>query len=65
MKQEEKIKMKYDFGGWATRNDLECADGRIIKKDAFKNTGVKNVPFVYVGNNKIGDTVIPVLNPLP
>lgn len=30
------IKMKYDFGGWATRNDLTCADGRVIKKDAFK-----------------------------
>lgn len=28
--------MKYDFGGWATRNDLQCADGRVIKKDAFK-----------------------------
>ena len=27
--------MKYDFGGWATRNDLQCADGRVIKKDAF------------------------------
>lgn len=27
--------MKYDFGGWATRNDLPCADGRVIKKDAF------------------------------
>lgn len=25
--------MKYDFGGWATRNDLTCADGRVIKKD--------------------------------
>ena len=24
--------MKYDFGGWATRNDLTCADGRVIKK---------------------------------
>ena len=22
---------KYDFSGWATRNDLVCADGRTIK----------------------------------
>ena len=27
---------KYDFSGWATRNDLLCVDGRTIKKDAFK-----------------------------
>lgn len=27
--------MKYDFGGWATRNDLQCADGRVIKKNAL------------------------------
>ena len=26
---------KYDFSGWATRNDLLCADGRTIRKDAF------------------------------
>ena len=25
--------MKYDFGGYATRNDLTCSDGRVIKKD--------------------------------
>lgn len=30
--------MKYDFGGWATRNDLQCADGRVIKKDAFNKS---------------------------
>lgn len=24
--------MKYDFGGYATRNDLTCTDGRVIKK---------------------------------
>lgn len=28
--------MKYDFGGWATRNDLQCADGRVIKKTLSK-----------------------------
>lgn len=28
--------MKYDFGGWATRNDLTCADGRVIKKMRLK-----------------------------
>lgn len=36
-----------DFSGWATRNDLKCSDGRIIRRDAFKhNDGVK-VPLVW------------------
>lgn len=36
-----------DFSGWATRNDLECSDGRVIRRDAFKhNDGVK-VPLVW------------------
>lgn len=40
--------MKYDFGGWATRNDLECADGRVIKKDAFKAQNGQTVPLVWM-----------------
>jgi len=37
----------YDFSGWATKNDLLCTDGRIIRKDAFKvNNGTK-VPLVW------------------
>lgn len=38
---------KYDFSGWATRNDLLCADGRTIRKDAFKENDGKIVPLVY------------------
>lgn len=38
---------KYDFSGWATRNDLLCVDGRTIKKDAFKNQNGKTVPLVW------------------
>lgn len=33
--------------GWATRNDLLCADGRIIRKDAFKHNDGETVPLVY------------------
>lgn len=34
--------MDYDFSGWATRNNIECSDGRTIMKDAFKdNDGQK------------------------
>lgn len=37
----------FDFSGWATRNDLLCADGRTIKKDAFKDNDGQIVPLVY------------------
>lgn len=39
---------KYDFSGWATRNDVECSDGRIIRKDAFKDCDGKQVPMVWM-----------------
>lgn len=37
----------YDFSGWATRNDLLCADGRTIRRDAFKHCDGKTVPLVW------------------
>lgn len=43
--------MKCDFSGWATRNDLLCADGRTIKKDAFKNQDGETVPLVWGHNH--------------
>lgn len=39
--------MKYDFSGWATKNDLRCSDGRVIRKDAFKVNDGKTVPLVW------------------
>lgn len=36
-----------DFKGWATRNDLVCGDGRIIKRDAFKHQDGQKVPLVW------------------
>lgn len=38
---------KYDFSGWATRNDLVCADGRTIRHNAFENCDGKTVPLVW------------------
>jgi len=38
---------KYDFSGWATKNDMECADGRVIRRDAFKHCDGKVVPLVW------------------
>lgn len=37
----------YDFSGWATRNDLKCADGRVIRRDAFKDCDGIKVPLVW------------------
>lgn len=37
----------YDFGGWATKNDLLCSDGRIIRKDAFRDQNNAKVPLVW------------------
>lgn len=37
----------YDFGGWATRNDIKCSDGRTIRKNAFIDNDGKTVPLVW------------------
>ncbi len=39
--------VKYDFSGWATRNNLKCSDGRTILKDAFKDNDGQTVPLVW------------------
>ena len=39
--------VKYDFVGYATRNDLQCSDGRVIRKNAFKDCDGKRVPLVW------------------
>ena len=39
--------MDYDFSGYATRNDLECSDGRTIRKGAFSGCSGKVVPLVW------------------
>ena len=43
----------YDFGGWATRANLRCSDGRTILPDAFKHMDGKTVPLVW--NHKHDD----------
>ena len=38
---------KFDFSGWATRNNLKCSDGRTILRDAFKDNDGQTVPLVW------------------
>lgn len=37
----------FDFCGWATRFNRKCADGRTIKKGAFKDCDGKTVPLIW------------------
>lgn len=37
----------FDFGGYATRNDLLCGDGRVIRRNAFKDCHGQTVPLIY------------------
>ena len=53
----------YDFCGWATKNDILCDDGRIIKQNAFKDCDGVTVPLVYNHdhnniNNVLGHCVL-------
>ena len=41
------MEIKFDFSGYATKNDLKCSDGRTIRKDAFKNDDGVTVPLVW------------------
>lgn len=38
---------QYDFHGWATKNDIKCADGRTIRRDAFKENDGQTVPICW------------------
>lgn len=41
------MRAKYDFSGWATKNDLKCSDGRTIRKNAFADQNGQTVPLVW------------------
>lgn len=49
---------KYDFSGWATKNDLKCSDGRTIKKNAFVNDDGKVVPLVWQHQHNTPENVL-------
>lgn len=49
---------KFDFGGYATKNDLVCSDGRTIRKDAFKDCDGMEVPLVWNHKHDTPGTVL-------
>ena len=54
---------KYDFSGWATKNNLRCSDGRVIMQNAFKDNDGAKVPLVWNHqhnnpNNVLGHAIL-------
>lgn len=51
-------KRGYDFAGYATRNDVRCTDGTVIRKGCFSAMDGQTVPMVYQHNHTGIDNVI-------
>lgn len=51
-------KKDFDFCGWASRNNIKCSDGRVIKKDAFKDQNGKKVPLVWNHDHQSAENVL-------
>lgn len=49
---------KYDFSGWATKNNIRCSDGRTIKPNAFAEQDGMTVPLVWNHNHADADNVL-------
>ena len=49
---------KYDFSGWATKNDLRCSDGRTIRRNAFAGDDGHTVPLVWQHSHNNPENVL-------
>lgn len=52
------MEKKFDFSGWATRANMLCSDGRVIRKDAFKECDGVTVPLVWNHQHNSVDEVL-------
>lgn len=50
--------MKFDFSGYATKNDLRCSDGRTIRRGAFSECDGITVPLVWQHMHNSADNVL-------
>lgn len=48
----------YDFAGYATKNDIQCSDGRIIRHNAFADQDGQTVPLVWNHDHMAADNVL-------
>lgn len=51
-------KKKYDFGGWATKHNVRCSDGRVITSAAFQHCDDQQVPLVWNHNYDGPESII-------
>ncbi len=49
---------EYDFAGYATKNDIQCSDGRIIRHNAFAEQDGQTVPLVWNHDHMAADNVL-------
>lgn len=49
---------KYDFAGYATKNNVRCTDGRVIRKGAFSDQNGGQVPLVWSHNHNSVENVL-------
>ena len=52
-----------DFSGWPTRNDHKCSDGRVIRREAFKNNASSMTPLMVKLRKSLSSMVTSVLCP--
>jgi hypothetical protein len=52
------VNFDYDCSGWATKANVRCYDGLVIRQDAFKECSGKVVPMVYNHDHSNVDNVI-------
>ena len=50
--------IKYDFSGWATKANLLCSDGRVIRQNAFEECDGMKVPLVWNHQHNNPDEVL-------
>jgi hypothetical protein len=51
-------KEKFDFSGYATKNDLKCSDQRTIRANAFKDNDGGQVPLVWQHMHDSPDNIL-------
>jgi len=53
-----KPELQCDFSGWVTKNDVKCADGRVIKHGAFADNEGETVPLMWGHNHSDPSNVL-------
>lgn len=52
------IKKGYDFAGWASKANVRCGDGLVIRSGAFSAQDGEEVPLVYMHDHKDNTSIL-------